>query len=119
MLSCDMCVIDLRSVVFSSGLPTPAVPEVLDRVRIGVQPGDAGEPTGTRPADGVVGHEAVLEQGHEDEDLEGRAARATHAARGDVELAAVGVGPDDRKSVVYGKSVSVRVDSGGRRIIKK
>src|SRR3546814_13102543 len=25
----------------------------------------------------------------------------------------------DRKSVVYGKSVTVRVDSGGRRIIKK
>src|SRR3546814_11552431 len=26
---------------------------------------------------------------------------------------------EDRKSVVYGKSVSVRVDLGGRRIIKK
>src|SRR3546814_12871892 len=25
----------------------------------------------------------------------------------------------DRKSVVYGKSVSVRVDHGGRRVIKK
>src|SRR3546814_14197236 len=29
------------------------------------------------------------------------------------------VGSSDRKSVVYGKSVSVRVDLGGRRIIKK
>src|SRR3546814_1956489 len=28
-------------------------------------------------------------------------------------------GMGDRKSVVYGKSVSVRVDLGGRRIIKK
>src|SRR3546814_12464654 len=28
-------------------------------------------------------------------------------------------GGEDRKSVVYGKSVSVRVDLGGRRIIKK
>src|SRR3546814_15513593 len=28
-------------------------------------------------------------------------------------------GLKDRKSVVYGKSVSVRVDFGGRRIIKK
>src|SRR3546814_13173567 len=28
-------------------------------------------------------------------------------------------GPGDRKSVVEGKSVSVRVDLGGRRIIKK
>src|SRR3546814_12150514 len=27
--------------------------------------------------------------------------------------------PGDRKSVVYGKSVSVRVDLGGRRLIKK
>src|SRR3546814_13424019 len=27
--------------------------------------------------------------------------------------------PEDRKSVVQGKSVSVRVDVGGRRIIKK
>src|SRR3546814_14191451 len=30
-----------------------------------------------------------------------------------------GVGERDRKSVVQGKSVSVRVDLGGRRIIKK
>src|SRR3546814_15100388 len=29
------------------------------------------------------------------------------------------VGNGDRKSVVYGKSVSVRVDIGGRRLIKK
>src|SRR3546814_21089085 len=31
----------------------------------------------------------------------------------------VGFAPLDRKSVVSGKSVSVRVDLGGRRIIKK
>src|SRR3546814_10961234 len=30
-----------------------------------------------------------------------------------------GYAPDDRKSVVSGKSVSVRVDLGGRRIFKK
>src|SRR3546814_15642546 len=30
-----------------------------------------------------------------------------------------GGGRADRKSVVYGKSVSVRVDPGGRRILKK
>src|SRR3546814_18367614 len=34
-------------------------------------------------------------------------------------LAAVPGGHRDRKSVVLGKSVSVRVDVGGRRIIKK
>src|SRR3546814_15317202 len=31
----------------------------------------------------------------------------------------IALGPRDRKSVVEGKSVSVRVDLGGRRIIKK
>src|SRR3546814_14995978 len=31
----------------------------------------------------------------------------------------VGLVPADRKSVVWGKSVSVRVDLGGRRIIKQ
>src|SRR3546814_13133127 len=31
----------------------------------------------------------------------------------------LGVGTRDRKSVVSGKSVSVRVDIGGRRILKK
>src|SRR3546814_14192771 len=34
-------------------------------------------------------------------------------------VAAVSRLPIDRKSVVWGKSVSVRVDLGGRRIIKK
>src|SRR3546814_18752654 len=34
-------------------------------------------------------------------------------------LVEAGVMPADRKSVVSGKSVSVRVDLGGRRIIKK
>src|SRR3546814_12744583 len=44
----------------------------------------------------------------------GRAGRG-QAARGGQPAAAGG----DRKSVVEGKSVSVRVDLGGRRIIKK
>src|SRR3546814_14881515 len=35
------------------------------------------------------------------------------------ELPAVVEGAEDRKSVVSGKSVAVRVDLGGRRIIKK
>src|SRR3546814_11550842 len=34
-----------------------------------------------------------------------------------VRMAVIGIG--DRKSVVSGKSVSVRVDVGGRRVIKK
>src|SRR3546814_12762706 len=34
-------------------------------------------------------------------------------------LVNVHAGPADRKSVVEGKSVSVRVDLGGRRIVKK
>src|SRR3546814_16787839 len=43
------------------------------------------------------------------------AARTEHRARADQMIA----GLEDRKSVVEGKSVSVRVDLGGRRIIKK
>src|SRR3546814_14386966 len=35
------------------------------------------------------------------------------------QLAAAGARTRDRKSVVWGKSVSVRVDLGGRRLIKK
>src|SRR3546814_8635257 len=46
----------------------------------------------------------------------GQARRAAQAVHGDSRLRAV---PEDRKSVVSGKSVSVRVDLGGRRIIKK
>src|SRR3546814_11418349 len=34
-------------------------------------------------------------------------------------VTATSSGPSDRKSVVYGKSVSVRVDLGGRRHIQK
>src|SRR3546814_13131893 len=53
--------------------------------------------------------------------------RAFAALRDPGEFAKVEVGdwghslawPSDRKSVVWGKSVSVRVDLGGRRIIKK
>src|SRR3546814_13797097 len=36
-----------------------------------------------------------------------------------VHAAGHGAAGQDRKSVVYGKSVSVRVDLGGRRILKK
>src|SRR3546814_11599982 len=39
--------------------------------------------------------------------------------RGDVERAQLALEAVDRKSVVSGKSVSVRVDLGGRLIIKK
>src|SRR3546814_14191774 len=38
---------------------------------------------------------------------------------GSVAVPAPLTGPEDRKSAVEGKSVSVRVDHGGRRIIKK
>src|SRR3546814_20417220 len=47
-------------------------------------------------------------------------AGARAVERGYLVIAARGAGLDlDRKSVVSGKSVSVRVDLGGRRIIKK
>src|SRR3546814_16936438 len=39
--------------------------------------------------------------------------------RHDMQMMRRGQAPADRKSVVEGKSVSVRVDLGGRRIIKK
>src|SRR3546814_13419771 len=51
--------------------------------------------------DPVIGLPAVFERREIDEELEGRAGLA------------------DRKSVVEGKSVSVSVDLGGRRILKK
>src|SRR3546814_11059769 len=44
------------------------------------------------------------------------AAQAQHRQRDPADLSVVAA---DRKSVVTGKSVSVRVDPGGRRIIKK
>src|SRR3546814_6388951 len=50
-------------------------------------------------------------------DLDHAAARQTADAQSDVEPEAAG--REDRKSVVSGKSVAVRVDFGGRRIIKK
>src|SRR3546814_20338189 len=43
----------------------------------------------------------------------------TMSSRSGVTIAAPVSGPPDRKRVVSGKSVSVRVDLGGRRIIKK
>src|SRR3546814_14725976 len=46
-------------------------------------------------------------------------AMATQHGRQGVRTNAIAPGLIDRKSVVSGKSVSVRVDLGGRRIIKK
>src|SRR3546814_14188045 len=47
-------------------------------------------------------------------------AEAAPAPAGGMDLRTYGIGAQiDRKSVVSGKSVSVRVDLGGRRIIKK
>src|SRR3546814_11305361 len=65
----------------------------------------AGAAVGYREAMGGVG--AVGEQADDD------AAAGTGAAVAD------GVVQQDRKSVVEGKSVSVSVDLGGRRVIKK
>src|SRR3546814_13195852 len=48
-----------------------------------------------------------------------RIAGRAPAAFGHFHGAGAGPGAADRKSVVSGKSVSVRVDPGGRRIIKK
>src|SRR3546814_12179065 len=48
----------------------------------------------------------------------GEAGRGGHADRG-ASTVMPGLFRQDRKSVVSGKSVSVRVDLGGRRIIKK
>src|SRR3546814_18525774 len=45
--------------------------------------------------------------------------RGDRLLRGDRKLFALPERPPDRKSVVWGKSVYVRVDLGGRRIIKK
>src|SRR3546814_15090118 len=51
---------------------------------------------------------------------EGDLLRSVHLRLDDVDRAGAGVAkPRDRKSVVSGKSVEVRVDTGGRRIIKK
>src|SRR3546814_12970690 len=44
---------------------------------------------------------------------------AQRLVRKNIVTRALGVENEDRKSVVSGKSVSVRVDLGGRRIIKK
>src|SRR3546814_17409772 len=58
---------------------------------------------------GMSGARLILTALHELEERGGRYALCTMC---------IGVG-QDRKSVVWGKSVSVRVDIGGRRIIKK
>src|SRR3546814_11524399 len=66
--------------------------------------------------------EALLEQGIEQLRIETRLSPAWTtdwmSAKGREALQGYGIAPD-RKSVVSGKSVSVRVDLGGRRIIKK
>src|SRR3546814_13442786 len=49
----------------------------------------------------------------------GRAGRAGDRAGGEAHRLQPAGGARDRKSVVQGKSVSVRVDLGGRRIIEK
>src|SRR3546814_13583170 len=41
-----------------------------------------------------------------------------HSGRA-IDIGARGIAPLDRKSVVWGKSVSVRLDLGGRRYVKK
>src|SRR3546814_16515961 len=47
------------------------------------------------------------------------ASQGKHVGQGDVLVVPAGKQVRDRKSVVYGTSVSVRVDIGGRRIISK
>src|SRR3546814_12582143 len=62
-----------------------------------------------------IGHGEISEQaGRQDEMAEGVAEDAPFAGQ-----RAVHQQQPDRKSVVSGKRVSVRVDLGGRRIIKK
>src|SRR3546814_15515270 len=93
----EMRISDWSSDVCSSDLPT--------YIRCAAQGNHSamtqrGNPLGQRR----VAHEQALEA-------------AAHAARNTECTHFVGQG--DRKSVVSGKSVSVRVDLGGRRIIKK
>src|SRR3546814_17742256 len=58
----------------------------------------------------VAGNSVLAKPAEETPLIAAQAVRILHEA---------GIGPDDRKSVVSGKSVSVSVDLGGRRIIKK
>src|SRR3546814_15863586 len=60
---------------------------------------------------GLVGHRDVADAG-------GPADRVERARAGELSQYP-GLAPQDRKSVVQGKSVSVRVDLGGRRILTK
>src|SRR3546814_19635978 len=97
-----MRISDWSSDVCSSDLPD----EVLDAERFGV----GLHPVGDFPAQ-VEGRSLG---GHADGVAEGAVAGAAQGVLGGLARAR-----GDRKSVVSGKSVSVRVDLGGRRIIKK
>src|SRR3546814_18059770 len=68
---------------------------------------EAGRTSGSDPRDQAAGRQLFLRQSH----------RARHLRRWPV--AEGGARQKDRTSVVQGKRVSVRVDLGGRRIIKK
>src|SRR3546814_14808743 len=65
------------------------------------------------PVDGVEAIPQKAQRGGDEDRLIGRESRQI----GDP--GAAGAEAEDRKSVVQGKSVSVRVDPGGRRTIKK
>src|SRR3546814_15940569 len=67
---------------------------------------------------GAGGFDDILRLGRET-DKEARAACALGEACENVGIGPPAEGGRDRKSVGEGKSVSVRVDLGGRRIIKK
>src|SRR3546814_11115755 len=61
----------------------------------------------------------VAEQRGDGEPVGDRADHGGFGERGDVAPGRMAGFEADRKSVAWGKSVSVRVDLGGRRIIKK
>src|SRR3546814_20707857 len=78
---------------------------------------DAARRPDVPPLFGVrrIGHVEIAEVGDREYDVPAAIKLIVRlAARAAVEHA-----PEDRQSVVSGKSVSVRVDLGGRRIIKK
>src|SRR3546814_13490597 len=91
--------------------------DLVDLSRI--QPsGAAGADTEARHTDGAV---QVLRDSCAAEAAAGANARGSTVMPNLQNRIAIvtGAAPGDRKSVVSGKSVSVRVDLGGRRIIKK
>src|SRR3546814_20201471 len=110
-----MLISDWSSDVCSSDLPSPLAPELAARdagIEVALAPMLAAHARLAAQSDvvvveGVGGWAAPLSADLDQADL----VRAL-----DIPVVLV-VG--DRKSVVWGKSVSVRVDLGGRRIIKK